>query len=292
MLRVSLIIPAYNEQDRIADCLRNAIIQTVPAHEILVVDNKSTDNTVQEVERIMEQYPDAPVRLLHQNAEQGLVPTRNFGFDHATGDVLGRFDADCMLRPDWVEQVSALFEHNPQAMGATGPVTYYDMPAKQFSLRSDDSVRRYTFRAEHNEVLLFGSNMSIRATAWQQIRNSVCRDEADIMHEDIDLSLHLLSADLATVYSKHMVCSISARRMDTSFSSFIAYMKRFKHTFEAHPDHRRKRKSEHVLIAAYPALHTLYPLYRKYLDHMDINPAERMWMRERINFDIDDQWFD
>lgn len=272
--------------------MRNAIIQTVPAHEILVVDNKSTDGTLEQVEHIMAQYPDAPIRLLHQDEEQGLIPTRNYGFDHATGDVLGRFDADCMLRPDWVEQVAQLFERDPEAMGATGPVTYYDMPAKQFSLHSDDSVRRRTFRAEDNAVLLFGSNMAIRTTAWQQIRSTVCRDLDDVMHEDIDLSLHLLSAGLKTVYSKHMVCSISARRMDTSLSSFRAYMKRFKNTFAAHPDHSRKHKSEHVLIAAYPALHTLYPLYRKYLDHMDINPAERMWMQERINFDIDDQWFD
>lgn len=290
VLRVSLIIPAYNEQERIADCLRNAIVQTVPAHEILVVDNRSTDQTVAEVQRMMDQYPDAPIRLLHQRAEQGLIATRDFGFDHATGDILGRFDADCMLRPDWVEHVSELFEQHPEVMGATGPVTYYDMPARHFSLKSDDSLRRWTFRADHNAVLLFGSNMALRASAWQQIRDAVCHDPADIMHEDIDISLHLLNMDLPTFYSSDMVCGISARRMDTSLTSFRNYMRRFKHTFEAHPDHWRKRKSEHVLYAAYPALHMLFPLYRRYLQHRDINPAERAWLRERVDLNLDDQW--
>ena len=59
---------------------------------------------------------------------RGLIPTRDYGLNHATGDVLGRFDADCMIRPDWVEVVAGIFTEDPEAMGATGPVMYYDMP--------------------------------------------------------------------------------------------------------------------------------------------------------------------
>lgn len=53
MLNVSIIIPAWNEQDRIADCLTNAIRQTVMPHEVIVVDNRSTDDTTGAVERFM-----------------------------------------------------------------------------------------------------------------------------------------------------------------------------------------------------------------------------------------------
>lgn len=105
MLTVSIVIPAWNEEERIADCLTNATRQTVMPHEVIVVDNRSTDATVDIVKQFMEEHPDAPVRLLHQDDEQGLIPTRNYGLNHATGDVLGRVDADCMLKPDWVEVV-------------------------------------------------------------------------------------------------------------------------------------------------------------------------------------------
>ena len=141
MLTVSIVIPAGNEEERIADCLTNATRQTVMPHEVIVVDNRSTDATVDIVKQFMEEHPDAPVRLLHQDDEQGLIPTRNYGLNPATGDVLGRVDADCMLKPDWVEVVSGIFTEDPEAMGATGPVVYYDMPAKRVSLRGDDSVR-------------------------------------------------------------------------------------------------------------------------------------------------------
>lgn len=281
MLKVSLIIPAWNEEERIIECLTNATRQTVMPHEVIVVDNKSTDHTVELVQQFMAENPDTPVRLLHQDQEQGLIPTRNYGFDHATGDVLGRFDADCMLKPDWVEVVSGIFTEDAEAMGATGPVTYYDMPISSISLRGDDSVRRHSYRADGGQVLLFGSNMAVRASAWKLIRNEVCPDKEDKMHEDVDISLHLLGRGLKTVYSQRMICGISARRMDTSFHSFREYMRRFRNTFNAHPEHWRRHKSEHTLYLMYPWLHALYPIYQQYLEAKDINPAAHIWIKEQ-----------
>lgn len=125
MLKVSIIIPAWNEKERIVDCLDNATRQTVMPHEVLVVDNRSTDHTVEIVERYIAEHPDLPVKLLHQDEEQGLIPTRNYGLNHATGDILGRVDADCMLKPDWVEVVRGIFTEDAEAMGATArsPIT-------------------------------------------------------------------------------------------------------------------------------------------------------------------------
>lgn len=282
MLNVSIIIPAWNEAERIRDCLLNATRQTIMPHEVLVVDNRSTDNTCAVVEQFIAEHPEAPVKLLHQNDEQGLIPTRNFGLNAATGDVLGRFDADCMIRPDWVEVVSGIFTENPAAMGATGPVMYYDMPSRHFGLKGDNSLRKRIYRADGGQPLLFGSNMALRASAWHQIANEVCRDKADVMHEDIDISLHLMGKDLKTVYSPRMIAAMSARRMDTSLSSFLSYMRRFKNTFDAHPQHTRTHKPEVLFTAMYPAMHMFYPVWQKVLNSADINPAEAAWINEQM----------
>lgn len=283
MLTVSIVIPAWNEEERIADCLQNATSQTVMPHEVIVVDNRSTDDTVKVVKQFIHEHPEAKVRLLHQNKEQGLIPTRNWGLNHATGEVLGRVDADCMLKPDWVEVVSGIFTEDPDAMGATGPVVYYDMPARRIGLKGDNRIRRNIYRADGGHYLLFGSNMALRATAWNAISKEVCRDESDVMHEDVDVSLHLLGKGFETVYSPRMIAGMSARRIDTSLSSFRRYMKRFRNTFDAHPQHWRTEKPEHTLFALYPILRTFYPAYQKYLGLRDINPAERVWVREQMD---------
>ena len=288
MLSVSVIIPAWNEEDHIADCLLCATRQSVPAREILVVDNNSTDRTVEIVTRFIADHPDSNVRLLHQDAEQGLIPTRNYGLNHATGDILGRVDADSMLRPDWVEQATRIFTEHPDVMGATGPVAYYDMPAAKVSLKGDNAIRRHIYKADGGQSLLFGSNMALRATAWKIIAGEVCRDKADVMHEDIDVSLHLFSHDFRTYYSRHLVVAISARRMDTSFQSFSDYMDRFHNTFAAHPSHTRSTRPEFLLTAMYPWLHMMYPGYQRYLRSTDTNPAEKVWEKQQMEL-LDDQ---
>ncbi len=282
MLTVSIVIPAWNEEDRIGDCLVNATRQSQAPLEVLVVDNKSTDRTAAIVQDFIDRNPDQHVELLHQDKDQGLIPSRNYGLDRAKGDILGRIDADCMLRPNWVEVVSRTFTEDPDAMGATGPVAYYDMPGKNIGLKGDDTIRKAIYRADDGQYLLYGSNMALRATAWKAIRNEVCRDKADILHEDVDVSLHLIEQGFKTVYCKDMNAGISARRMDTSFTSFRHYMQRFKNTFDAHPQHTREQKPEHTLYALYPILRAFYPVYQKYLESADINPAERVWISEQM----------
>lgn len=282
MIRISIVIPAYNEQDRIVNCLANAVCQSVAPYEIIVVDNKSTDRTCELVQRFIDQQSNPSlIKLVHQDNEQGLVPTRNFGFSVASGDVYGRVDADCMLKPDWVKVVTDIFERDPDAMGATGPAVYYDMPAGRLGLKGDDKVRKITYRADNGKVLLFGSNMAVRASAWEKIKDKVCRDKPDIMHEDIDISLHLLDQGLKTVYCEKMITGVSARRMDSSFSSFRKYMQRFQNTFDAHPNHTRAHDTERTLYVLYPAVRVFYPVYQKYLNHRCVNPARRIWSREQ-----------
>ena len=61
MLNVSIVIPAWNEEERINDCLLNATRQTVMPHEVIVVDNRSTDSTVAMVEQFIKDHG------LHEN---------------------------------------------------------------------------------------------------------------------------------------------------------------------------------------------------------------------------------
>ncbi|WP_353889788.1 glycosyltransferase family 2 protein [Galbitalea sp. SE-J8] len=252
--RVSVVIPAYNEQDTIGNCLLAAVDQTVPLHEIIVVDNRSTDETVGIVKAFQYAHPDAPIRLLHQDAAQGLVPTRNAGLDAATGEVIGRIDADSVLEPTWVEHVQATFASDEVA-AASGPVVYYDMPLRRFGLRADDALRRLMLRLAREYYFLFGSNMAIRASAWREIRDEVCLDADEGLHEDIDLAVHLHEHRLPIAYVSSMVAGMSARRLDDSPRDYLYYVRRFERTYRRH---RVRRVGVHapmlVFLGIYPAL--------------------------------------
>ena len=65
MLSVSIVIPAFNEHERIMNCLVNATRQSVAPLEVIVVDNRSTDDTCKLVEKFMRAHPRSHVQLLH-----------------------------------------------------------------------------------------------------------------------------------------------------------------------------------------------------------------------------------
>lgn len=254
---VSIVIPAYNEQDTIKACVLAALDQTVPASEIIVVDNKSTDGTAKVVAALQAAYPEAPIIYFQQNETQGLIPTRNFGLDRAQGDVIGRIDADSVLEPTWVEEVQKAFS-NPKVAACTGPVIYYDMPLRRFGAIADDAIRRAMIIITRDYHLLFGSNMALRSTAWQVIRNEAHLDPDDELHEDIDLSIHLHEHKLKVAYSSEMVTGMSARRLDDNPRQYYNYVMRFERTYKLHKIRNPAlRAPMAILLSAYPALKTM-----------------------------------
>ncbi len=245
---VSLVIPAFDEEAVIRRCLLAAIHQTVAAEQIIVVDNGSTDGTGAVVGRMQQEHPHSGIVLLRQNAEQGITPTRDFGFSGAVGEVLGRIDADSLLEPDWVEQVQQAFM-DPDIAAVTGPVVYYDMPLHRLGLKADDAARKLVMKlASGRYPFLFGSNMAVRRSAWEHIRSQTCRDESDEMHEDIDLSLHLSDNGLRIAYLPTMVAGVSARRLEDSPGCYRYYVDRFERTYRAHHINERALKVPAMIL--------------------------------------------
>jgi len=252
---VSIIVPAYNEENVIAQCLDAIVRQTVPAAEVLVVDNRSTDGTRDVVERVIAEHPDAGIRLLRQDERQGLVPTRNLGMDAAVGQVLGRIDADTVIKPDWVARVARAFVSD-DIDAATGPVEYYDLPLRAMGQQIDDAFRRLQVRLAGDFVFLFGSNMAVRAEVWRDVREFLCDDEDDVMHEDLDIAIHLALGGHRIGYLSTMVAGIGLRRLDDRPRDFRRYVDRFENTYTAHGIRDvRLRAPMAIFLGVYPALH-------------------------------------
>ena len=252
--RVSIVIPAFNEERTIEACVLAAIDQSTPAFEIIVVDNRSTDATAAVVARLMSTHPEANIRSVRYDSEQGLVPARNAGFAAARGDVIGRIDADSVLEPTWVATVQATFADGEIA-AASGPMIYYDMPLRRWGLKADDAMRRLMLRLAREYHFLFGSNMAIRASAWRLIRDDACLDVDDELHEDIDIAVHLHEHGQRIAYVSSMVAGMSARRIDDSPRDYLYYVQRFERTYRRHRVRRiGVRAPMIVFLGLYPAL--------------------------------------
>jgi glycosyltransferase involved in cell wall biosynthesis len=101
---VSILIPAYNAEKWIADALRSALAQTWPRKEIIVIDDGSTDGTLQ----IARQFASPCVAVIRQG-KQGAAAARNAAFALSQGDYIQWLDADDLMSAEKIErQIQAL----------------------------------------------------------------------------------------------------------------------------------------------------------------------------------------
>ncbi len=115
-LSASVVIPAYNAEKNIDFCLDSLVKQqglNSPL-EILVIDDGSTDSTVQHIEQFQQQPFDEniSIRLFLQEKNQGPAAARNRGAKEATGEIILFTDSDCVAEIDWVKQMLAPFSNS------------------------------------------------------------------------------------------------------------------------------------------------------------------------------------
>ena len=114
---ISVVIPAYNEEENITACLASLGRQTLPRteYEIIVVDGNSKDRTRELA------APLADLVFIQTSARVG--GARNDGALRARGEILATTDADCVLPPDWLERIRDDFAryHPVQLYGTVYP---------------------------------------------------------------------------------------------------------------------------------------------------------------------------
>ena len=107
---VSIIIPCYNVQDYIIECVESCYAQTYKNIEVICIDNNSTDNTWQELIILKEKYPQL---VLDKEPKSGAPSARNKGLELAKGDWIQFLDADDLLLPSKIEhQLNIIKETN------------------------------------------------------------------------------------------------------------------------------------------------------------------------------------
>lgn len=127
IMKISLIIPAYNEEKYIENCLSSIEKHGKDLFEVIVINNASTDNTPEIVKR----FPN--VRLIHE-PRKGLPFARNKGLSEAKGDIVAFIDADTKMPKGWVNKIIKEFNKNDKIVSISGPYIYYDISMFKKSL--------------------------------------------------------------------------------------------------------------------------------------------------------------
>lgn len=219
-MKISVVIPVYNEEKYIHQCLSSLKNQVVQPYEIIVVDNNCKDKTIEIAKRFS-------VKIIKET-KQGISYARTKGYNSAKGEIIARCDADTILSSNWIRIIDYNFTKNKSISGLIGALSFYDYDLRlKDPLHILDTINEYIFK-----IYIFtmkkligqypfnGPNMAISKKAWNKVKDTACLDDKQF-HEDIDLSIHVIKSGGKIIYDSKMIAQFSARRMKNDPESFF-----------------------------------------------------------------------
>ncbi|WP_232718929.1 glycosyltransferase family 2 protein [Gordonia metallireducens] len=207
-MKLSVVVPAYNEEHELGACLDHLLAQTLPIDEVIVVDNCSTDRTGEIARDYARQHPG--VRALTEE-RRGVAWARDKGFDNATGDIIGRVDADARARRDWSSVVMRFFtdESNAEWDVIGGFPLMADAPGWRKQEEKLEKLAADKGGRETNGVI--GQCFAMRRSCWEAIRGFLLSERHDI-HEDHDMSAAVRQSGRRLWLSYGLIVEGSSRR--------------------------------------------------------------------------------
>lgn len=192
-IKVSIVVPVYNVEAYLKQCVDSLLAQTIDSKEIILVDDGSTDSSG----KLCDAYGDknACVRVIHKK-NGGLGSARNAGAELVTGEYLYFIDSDDWLEEDALETLYTSAKRDDLDLILFGARCVFDDPAEE----KKQANIRYDRRADLNTVRS-GLDSLERAMAAEDYQTSVClrlyrtayyrgqgfRFDETIIHEDEDV---------------------------------------------------------------------------------------------------------
>ncbi len=147
-MKFAIIIPAYNEEAFIALTLQSLVSQTLKPHQIIVVNDNSTDKTAEIINQFAQDYPF--IQLINKKSEAEHLPGSkvveafNYGFGavNTNYDILCKFDADLIFPENYLEQIARIFK-NDNRVGMAGGFCHIEKEGKWIleNLTNKDHIR-------------------------------------------------------------------------------------------------------------------------------------------------------
>lgn len=209
--KVSVLVPAWNEENGVITTLETLLKSTYLNTEIIVINNASTDRTAEHLETFVQRYTRS-VRTHSPHIElvsieektQGKGHALNKGVEAATGEIILSIDADCSVAPSTIEHFVHCFE-DPTVMGAVGNVRVGNTTFLLGVVQYLEFLFSFYFKKCDS---VFGSIYIIGGAAGafrKEVLTKLHGYNTASITEDIDLSFRMQALGMKILYAHHAI---------------------------------------------------------------------------------------
>ena len=207
----TVIIPTYNRREWIEECLDSVLGQTYPNVEVIVVDDRSTDDTVEYL-RGAEKFRNVKLHVQEKNG--GASIARNTGIEMANGELIVFIDSDDMLQPTHIETAARFFDEysdlglfccDSRMIDANGNVILGGKTWHE-SLRDAKGVDVHTGFRSLQDLFRFSNcfpGFTLRREVFQKLGGFT---QSIFPADDYDLALRVAESDFKVYYLHEPLC--------------------------------------------------------------------------------------
>jgi len=164
--RSSIVICVYNRGEEVQACLKSMLAVKDRDFEIVLVDDCSTDDSLERLHAFRDSHPEVRVTIVHNESNLGVSGARNAGIDAARGDFVLFTDSDCQVEPEWLERVIQPFS-DPAVAAVGGGII--NPPPGNYAERAYVGRSRIVASAAQSRHLV-GCNMAFRRDVLVRFR--------------------------------------------------------------------------------------------------------------------------
>ncbi len=219
-MKVSILIPAYNEEKYIAKTLTAVLAQDYSDFEIIVINNNSSDKT----KEIVKQFNSPKLKLIEEK-KAGVQFAREAGRLESRGEFIGNLDADCIPPPNWITNCLKYLK-NPKVVAVSGPYEYYDAKTsfRVSTLLTQKIGYNFFYKLLYlifrRGVGMTGGNAMIRASALEKIGGY--NTSITFYGDDTDTSKRLGKIG-RVLFKNRITIKSSSRRFKTIGKASVAW---------------------------------------------------------------------
>ncbi|UQS87085.1 glycosyltransferase [Nicoliella spurrieriana] len=208
---VSILVPAHNEHDTLAEAVKSLSNLTYSNYEIVLIDDKSSDDTLEIMHRLKQEYQSQfNVQIVAIPVNQGKANAMNQGLKVANGEYLLGIDSDSVLDPDSLSYVVKTLNNNPKAGAVAGKPVVRNRTTILGRLQLleyigvIDIIKRAESFLTGKITTVSGVIVGFRKAAVESVNGW----NTKVMTEDIDITWRLYRKNWQVLYNPNIICWI------------------------------------------------------------------------------------
>jgi len=146
-MKITILLPNYNNEPYILECIKSIQTQTYSEFELLIIDDASTDKSLD----IINQIEDSRIKIITKEKNTGIIDTLNIGLDNIETEYIVRMDGDDRMHPDRLKKLINFMENNPKTGVCGSGIQHFGI--------SNDTIIYEQSPTQNHTNLIFGHSI-------------------------------------------------------------------------------------------------------------------------------------